>query len=257
MDNRGIDTDPGWINRKLRDLEAKIEAMRSERRAAATTVSTGAFVVSSEGEEIFRIGDMEFGDRGVVIRRQNGTVAFEVRRLSAGAFVSQSTAIRDNNGASALETDALFGGVRAPYLEYTFQPIAAASGTTLTCGPYGFERTTTSTTFDTLFVYDGKRQNPYLDLKVAVKPSDTSTSAEVRVVNLATGTPLSDFFGGGSWLGTVPTGSSAFTLLDPSATQAVAADAGAYQAAIRLGVQVRRTAGSGTLTVSVPQAIGG
>lgn len=35
MDNRGIDTDPGWINRQLRELRQAIEAMRSERRAGS------------------------------------------------------------------------------------------------------------------------------------------------------------------------------------------------------------------------------
>lgn len=48
MDARGIDTDPGWINRKLQALERAIEALRSERRAGATTVD-GTLVVETGG----------------------------------------------------------------------------------------------------------------------------------------------------------------------------------------------------------------
>lgn len=35
MDNRGMDTDVGWINRKFRELERKIEALASARRPGA------------------------------------------------------------------------------------------------------------------------------------------------------------------------------------------------------------------------------
>lgn len=253
--NRGIDTEVGRENREVREIWRAIEALQSERRASATSVDTGSFTVTSAGQEIFRIGDMEFGDRGLAIRRENGAPALEMRKLSSGAFVGQSVAMYDA-ADRVVSTEDLFGGLRTPYLEHPFQPIAASSGTAVTCGPYGWERVTTSGTFETLFVYDGKRQNPYLDIKVAVKPSDTTTSAEVRVVNLATGTALSSF-SGGSWLGVVGTGSSAYTVVDPAGTQVISADAGGSLAAIRLGIQARRTAGAGSITLAVPQAIGG
>jgi len=57
MDNRGIDTDPGWMNRKFRDLERKIEDLRSERRSAAITIpSGGKLTVSSGGTVVVDLG---------------------------------------------------------------------------------------------------------------------------------------------------------------------------------------------------------
>lgn len=256
-DLRGIDNDPGWINRKFRELERMIEGLRSERRAASTSVDTGSFRVTANGEEVFRIGDMEFGDRGLIARRQDGSVAFAVKRLSADTFVGQSVAIYDGSEIQVLSTDAILGGLRAPYFEIPFQPYSATPGTSITCGPYGFERTTTSGTFETVFVYDGKRQNVFLDAKVAARASDATTTGEVRIVDLATGTPLPDFFGGPSWVGTIPASSTSYLVLDPGASQAVTASTGGFGSYMRLGVQARRTAGAGTLTIAVPSALGG
>lgn len=49
VDNRGVDTDPGWINRKFRELDRSISDLRSERRARSTTVSSGDFTVENGG----------------------------------------------------------------------------------------------------------------------------------------------------------------------------------------------------------------
>ncbi len=265
MDSRGIDTDPGWINRKLQALQRQIDALRSERRASATTVGTGGLridggelvAVDADGSVLFRVGTLELGDRGTVAYRDNGSIAFEIRKLVDAAYVGQSVAIYDAGGTRVLATEDLLGGLRKPFLEHPFQPYSATSGTAVTCGPYGWERTTSSTSFETLFVYDGKRQNPFLDLKLAAKCSDGTTAGEVRIVDLATGIPLGDFFNPDAWLGVIAAGTTSYAVIDPSPTQAVAADAGAPQGYMRLGVQARRTAGTGSITLSVPQAIGG
>ena len=270
MDARGIDNDPGWINREIQKLRREVESLRSERRAAATSIETGdirlanggslivdggdVVMLDVDGSEIFRIGAMEFGDRGMVIKRENGETALEVRRLS-GAFGEQGLAIYAN-GTRLLETDELFGGLRRPFFEHPFQPVSATPGTAVTCGPYGLERSTTSGTFETLFVYDGKRQNPLLDLKVAALCSDGTTAGEVRIVDLATGTQLPGFLDP-AWLGVIAAGTTTYTVLDPTAGQAVAASAASAMSYVRLGIQVRRTAGSGSITLAVPQSIGG
>lgn len=72
MDNRGIDTDPGWINRQLRELRQAIESLRSERRASAATLSgygsnltvrDGARLLVSGGGAVALEGDGYIGSR--------------------------------------------------------------------------------------------------------------------------------------------------------------------------------------------------
>lgn len=241
-----VEQDPAALARRITDLQRQINELRSERRGGATSVDRGSFLVTDPvSGEIFRIGDMEFGDRGLIVHRNDGTPAFEIRKLSPAPLVGQSVTIYDRNGTTAVfSVDGLIGGLRNPYLEHPFQPVSATSGTPVTCGPYGLERTTSSASFETLFVYDGKRQNPLLDLKVAGRCSDGTTAGEVRVVNLATGLPLSDYFGGPTWLGVFPAGTTSYLVVDPLNSQAVSADAAATGGFMRLGVQVRRKVGS-------------
>lgn len=90
MDNRGIDQDPGWINRQLRELRQAIEALRSERRAAATTVSSGDLTVSGGGSVIVKDGGnliAEFTGR-VIAKREDGLDAawFGTLEYSPGQF---------------------------------------------------------------------------------------------------------------------------------------------------------------------------
>lgn len=112
MDNRGIDLDPGWVNRKIHDLERAIEALRSERRAAATTVSEGDFVVSGGGSVIVRDG----GDVAVLdgvgdpaVSMADGDIVVE----GGGRVVVKDGGGIDtehDNGAGALHLGALITG---------------------------------------------------------------------------------------------------------------------------------------------------
>lgn len=42
---RGIDNEPGWINRRFRDLEAQVKQLRSERRLSSSSVAGGVITV--------------------------------------------------------------------------------------------------------------------------------------------------------------------------------------------------------------------
>jgi hypothetical protein len=64
MDYRGLDTDPGWINRKFQELQRSIEALRSEKRAGATTVN-GDLTVENGGNVVVQDGgSMRVTDSG-------------------------------------------------------------------------------------------------------------------------------------------------------------------------------------------------
>lgn len=105
MDNRGIDTDPGWINRQLRELRLAIEAVRSERRAASTEVTTGDFIVSGGGSvKVKGGGGVSVENGGAVTVRDggglktlhsNGTQALYMGSYLVGANTNQGLILRD------------------------------------------------------------------------------------------------------------------------------------------------------------------
>ena len=145
-------------------------------------------------------------------------------------------------------------GLGAPFLALPVQPVAASPGTAVTCGAHGFERATTSATFETLFAHVGYQQNLLWRPGFIVRCSDGTTAGEVQAVDLLTGTPL-NVFGGAAWLGVVAAG----TTIDTALAEPVGGLLlpGVWGAQIRIGIQARRTAGAGSLTVSVTKSIGG
>ena len=265
----------GWVRRELRELRKEIREMRAEKRLATSTVGEGGSLQvvgelavvgeidltgdlsmkSGDGAEMIRMGDTAYG-RGLEFMRSNGVAAFLLRKAFSTS-TRETWSLLDAGGVSVVEENALGAGLGRPFLELPFQPYAATSGTAVTCGPYGFERTTSSTSWETLFAYDGKAQNYLIDFKFAAMCSDATTAAEIQVVNLDDGTPRPGYLLS-SWLGAVPAGTTTMTVLDPSPDKVISrvstVGAGGYQ---RLGVQVRVTAGTGTVTLAIPQAMGG
>lgn len=249
---RRTDTSDGRHNRQIRELWAAIRELRSAKR-----VITNITVPRDDGGgNIVDIGDMPHGDRGLRFWREDGVAAFEMRK-TLDASSPQVWRLFDRNETPVVAENAFGRGLAKPHLEHPLQPVAATSGTALTCGPYGIERTTTSATFETLFAYDGRAQNYFLDLKFAAVCSDGSTAGEIQVVDLNTGTARPGF-ALSPWLGEIPAGTTTTTIIDPTPAQVLTMvpedGAGGYQ---RLGVQVRRTAGAGSITIAVAQATGG
>lgn len=274
MDSRGIDTDPGWVNRKLQNLQDQINAMRSERRAASTTIGEGGSLFirgllkiagsldltgtmsmkSADDVEMVRIGDMPYG-RGFELKRDDGTPALRFRKPFSNS-TTQAWTLQDRQSQVVVAESDLTPGLGRPHLEHPLQPVAATSGTAVTCGPHGWERQTSSTSWTTLYVYDGKVQNPFLDFKFAALCSDATTAGEIQVIDLNTGSPLPGYFEP-AWVGTVPAGTTTYLVVDPPNTRITTPGISSVGAYMRLGVQVRRTAGTGSITLAVPQSIGG
>lgn len=146
-------------------------------------------------------------------------------------------------------------GLGRPVLSVPMQPVGAA-GTAVTCGPFGWERTTVSAAFETLFRNEGMRQNPAWAPALAVRCSDATTAGEVQFVDLTTGVAVAlvEVLSSTS-LYTIAAGTTVDTLLAPQAPGLLLPQA--YGDTARLGIQARRTAGAGTITVAVRQSIGG
>lgn len=278
---RKLDTSPGRVNRQMRDLRRALDEQRAARRLPGSAVEEGTdFSVrgvlrvvgsaiisgaldltgtlsmkSDDGAEMIRMGGMTFG-RGLSFTRSDGTPAFELRKVFSNS-TRETWEWRDSAGNPVIAENTIGPGLSRPLLEMPFQPYATSSGTAVSCGPYGFERTTTSGSWETLFAYDGKAQNQLIDFKFAALCSDATTEGEVQVVDLDTGTPRPGYLIS-PWVGTIPAGTTAMTVLDPAPDKVISlvdvVGAGGYQ---RLGVQVRRTTGTGSITLAVAQAIGG
>ncbi len=106
MDNRGIDFDPGWVNRELQDLRRQIEGLRSERRAQSTTVEDGDFTVSGGGAVVIKDG----GD--LRTEHPNSATAMQVGGLTTGGGnPAEGWVLRDPSGVliAAAYTDTVNG----------------------------------------------------------------------------------------------------------------------------------------------------
>ena len=262
MSNRGFDLSTQRLDREIKALKRELEALRSERRAAATTIGTGdlrlanggslvvdggdVVMLDVDGSVLFRLGLQALGDRGVSIFREDGTLAFEVAKPNALAV--QAWRLKDSDGTTIVSESGFGEGLGRPRLPSRPFPTATPAW-----GMYGAEVATTSSTFTTLFAVQDRRQNPLWAPAFRVKCSDTTTAAEVQVIDAATSTPLAEF-GFGAWTGVRPVGSTGYTELTPALNvpTSVGVD-GRY----RFEVQARRTAGAGTVTLAIPESIGG
>lgn len=257
MDYRGVDTDLGWVNRELTRLRREIESLRSERRAASTTIGNGNLVIDGgdvtmldvDGSVMFLLGGQLNGDRGVTISRESGVAAFAIRK-SFPTSNKQTVVITDANGLPLVAEESLGNGLSHPFLPIPLQP-ATATSSSLSTGPWGYEITSSSTTYETTHQAWYARHNQFGLFRIRVAASDTTTAGEVRVINVGTGVGLGPFLSP-AWTGVRAAGSTAYTeIVSPGLNLP-----GTMHTSISVAVQVRRTAGTGTLTVAVPESRG-
>lgn len=257
--NRGIETDEGWVNRKFRELERMIEEMRHERRTAATTIGNGGslevdggdvIMRDTDGSIMFRLGTQTHGDRGLTISRAAGEEALSIARLFSNS-TQQEVRLKDRYGFELVAEEALGSGPAKPFLHIPMVPVLAAAGS-LNAGPYSWEVPVTSGTYVDVFRAGFARHNQFGSFRLRIAASDTTTSGEVRLVNANTSDHLGQFLSG-PYTATRATGSTAYTeVLVPSIFMP-----GDPWVSIALALQVRRTAGAGTLRVAVAESRGG
>ena len=191
-------------------------------------------------------------------RRRVAERGRNLRRSRSEKIVTNSVAFQEQAEPDAVIANGYVGvsgagaGLGTPWLAMPMQPVGVA-GTALTCGPYGIERATTSAAFETLFRHESIRQNVLWRPRLVVRCSDGTTAGEVQAVDLDTGLPLT-VFAGAAWLAAIPTGVTTDTALGPGVSLVAPV---AWGESMRLGIQARRTAGAGSITLSVIQSIGG
>lgn len=249
------------LEARFRKLEAAVKVLAAaiarrpqfEVSAGDLTISGGDLVVDggdfllldTDGSTVFKLGPQEHGDRGVSMYREVGTPVMEVRKESSN--LPQRWVMRDGFGNIVVSESAFGVGLSRPRLAHPVIPAA-----TPTYGVYGQEVSSAADTFTTVFRMECRRQNTNWQPRLQVSTSDTTTAAEVRVVNADFASfILNDFFTSADWIGAVAAGSTGFRQLDP--TLVLFGNVDEY---IRLAVQVRRTAGTGTVKVAIPSSYG-
>lgn len=256
-DNFGVAWDPGWLNRELTKLRREIESLRSERRAASTTIGKGGSLVvdggdvlmlDTDGSVLFRLGTQTHSDRGVSISRDDASLALAIRKEFPNT--PQTVEISDADGNRIFAEESLGSGIRRPYLTIPMQPVQATAAP-MQAGPYGWQIPLTATTFTSTHQAWYTRLNQFGYFRAQIAASDTTTAAEVRVINVSSGDVLSPFLGS-PWVGTRATGSTGYVeVASPPLFLP-----GIPDEQITIAVQVRRSAGAGTLQAALPESRG-
>lgn len=198
--------------------------------------------------ELFRVGVQENGDRGLTVRRSDGTVALEIRKVFTPDDAAQAMMLRDRDGR-VIAGDATLSpaGFDAPHLQLTFTPTDYTSG--------ALAQSTSSATFAPLHECRTFRQNPFLAPQLMVRCSDATTAAEVQFYDVIHAGYLGGFFGTPPvHTVTVPAGTTAFTLFElPSSIQLP----GQMSDPMHLEIHARVTAGTGSVMVAPVRTVAG
>lgn len=246
------------LEQRLRELAAvALRRPKFEVSAGDLTISGGDLVVDggdfllldTDGSTVFRLGPQEHGDRGVSLSREDGSLALAVRKGFEN--VPQTIEIRDADGNTLLAEESLGNGLSRPILHIPMQPVQATAAALL-CGPYGWEVPCAATSFTTTHQAWYARGNQFGFFRLRIAASDTTTAAEVKVINALSGDHLGAFLAGG-WTGVRAAGSTGYTEVT---SPALFLPGLPNESGIELAVQVRRTAGAGTLQVALPESRG-
>jgi hypothetical protein len=197
--------------------------------------------------EIFRLGVQQYGDRGITIRRNDGTTAIEVKNSFSSTDPRQSFIIRDPAGRAIGGDSILAGsGFDAPNIPIPFIP-ADPTNTSIAV-------TTSATAFTATHEHRGFRQNPALKPQYKVKCSDGTTTCDIQVWDVLNSVYLGGFLGSPATLTiSVPAGTSAFTVFEFASALALP---GLMGDAMQLELHVKRTAGTGSITIAPVRSFG-
>jgi hypothetical protein len=210
-------------------------------------VDGGDVVMRNEtGTEVFRIGVQPYGDVGFTLRREDGTIAIQVRKPFQPSDPTQAFQILDRAGRMVAGDSGLYtSGFDAPHIPLRFIPVNYDSSTNA--------QTTSSGTFVATHEHRGFYQNPFFSPQFMVKCSDGTTAGEIQVWDVTGAAYLEAYFGGVQ-KATIPTGTTTYTLFALSGTVLLP---GQMSDAMHLEIHVRRTAGAGSLTVAPVRTVSG
>ena len=203
-------------------------------------------MTANDGAELLRLGVQVMGDRGIQIKRNDGTVALHIKKLFTPDDNSQVFQLLDRDGRviggdAGLSTQ----GFDAPHMHLAFIPSNYDSSTNA--------QSTSSGTFVATHEHRGFKQNPFFRPQFMVKCSDATTAGEIQIYDAKGAAYLSGFFAGVR-KATIPAGTTAYTLFELDGSCVIP---GRMSEWISLQIHVRRTAGTGSITVAPVRTVSG
>lgn len=170
---------------RIRALERQVRQLsgRANIRPALTEIVNGNVNVGGGGElsvtapdntVLFKIGELGASggsEWGMVLRRRDGTVAFEVYSGFSDESVPQPVRVFDRFGSVVFGDDTATGGIRSPQLPY-LMPVDLG----YTRGPQ-----TDSSSWTAIATSFNLMSNPRMRMYIDTA-ADSSTSGEVRVM---------------------------------------------------------------------------
>ncbi len=254
----------------IKKLEKRVESLERRSNANTTSIdSSGTFKIGTNGilevnggelifrskttnQIIFHCGYDQFGDAIVEMFRESGVQVFGFRRdFYNDVPESQRVRLYDRFLNLIFQEGTFTPGIERPWFELPMRPAATAGSGQVApiYGLHGWERLTTSATFATVFKYNGARQNAAALFKFKVYVTNADTTGEVQVVDEDTGNPLNVYFGS-AWSATWNT-TTYSDILPPALVLS-----STYGQSMNLGVQIRRTAGTGEARLCVTESMG-
>lgn len=233
-------TGPESLSEIIASLSKRVAALESGNQVGFTSIDTGALNVTSG---ILRVGNpttpaVYFGPvsdgfntaQGFIFRRANGNTVFDLQ----GSLSAQFWVLLDDSGNNIISDDTVSEqGIARPYIPINY---GVHYNKTIAV-------TTTSGTFEGMWLFRFKKQQPKVVIDPLFKCSDGTTAGEYQVVNNLTSEVIVD-----------PTVISAGLVGRlPTADFAVS---GFHMQDCELELQVRRTAGAGSIGVEIYNAYG-
>lgn len=219
-------TGPETIAKQMADYERRLRALEAGGRAGNTSVDSGTFTISGGSFKVGPVPTVYMGPVGTswgwIFRRDSGVPVFELQ----GDAGDQFWAFRDESDNIIFSDDTVAGsGMARPYLPVPFYPHYN------TVANY---QTTTSATFTGVWLARLKKQQPYVVVVPLVRSSDGSTTGEVQLRDNTNGIIIDG-------PNVVTAGSNVLSPLGPATLT------GNYMDEVEIEIQMRRTAGAGTI----------
>lgn len=210
---------------QIADLKRRISVLEAANRAGATSIDKGTLVARhTNGNAVFEAGFVSptTDGWGFAARRADGGLAWFVYSEEDG---DGFWAGLDKQGNILISEDGASGqGLALPYLPFVWETgVSVPSGT----------ETTTSGSFTSSHTAVYLKQHPKVIVMALVRSSDGSTTGEIRLLNTTMGEQIGT-------TQSIVAGEFSFKIIDGPIS-------GTHLQSMQLDLQIRRTAGAGTI----------
>lgn len=230
---------PQDLRTALRSLTARVRALESGRRLDNASIgATGVFQAgaTTTGAPVLYLGTLNtVGGGGMEVRRHDGSLALRVGKTDPGDL-GQGVTLFDKAGNPAVQDSVTIAdGFARPSMALGMRPVNST-----------LDVIVSTTVWTDVFEVTGRKFNAAVEGRFQALCADGTTAAEARLVDAVTGLPLPTWDSNAQDPTPIPVGTTAMTRFVTGACSYLGV---VHATVMQIRVQVRRTAGSGTVTV--------